>query len=232
MAFPTLKRLLICVEGETEESFVDRILGPHLIGHGFSLVIPHLMGTGRERSQRGGIRRWRSVRQEIVRHLREDPGRYVSTMVDYYGMPNDWPGRSNPFTAAMSVSDRAEEIEEALLRDISNDMGTNFNPDRFIPYVMMHEFEAMLFSDCDSFGHAIGRPDLTDELQRIRDPFDSPEAIDDSPYTAPSKRIEEIFPEYDKLVGGTAGILGIGLESIRNQCPHFDAWLHRLETLP
>ena len=27
-------------------------------------------------------------------------------------------------------------------------MGSGFNPDRFVPYVMMHEFEAMLFSDC------------------------------------------------------------------------------------
>ena len=153
-------------------------------------------------------------------------------MVDYYGMPSGWPGRANPFTAAMSASDKAEEIEHALLQDICDEMGTDFNPDRFLPYVMMHEFEAMLFSDCDSFGHAIRRPDLTDELQRIRDAFNGPEAIDDSPSTAPSKRIEELFPEYDKLVGGTVGVLGIGLDTIRSQCPHFDAWLRRLETLP
>ena len=152
-------------------------------------------------------------------------------MVDYYGMPNDWPGRANPFTAAMSVSDRAEEIEDALLQDVRNEMGTSFNPNRFVPYVMMHEFEAMLFSDCDSFGHAIGRSDLIDDFQEIRDDFTSPEEIDDSPINAPSKRIIKLFPGYNKPVGGTVGVLGIGLDTIRSECQHFADWLRRLESL-
>ena len=231
MALLTMKRLLICVEGETEESFVDRILGPHLIGNGFSLVIPHLMGMGRERSQRGGVRRWSSVRQEILRHLREDAGRYVSTMVDYYGMPHDWPARAGPFTAAMSASDRADEIEAALLRDVSNEMGTDFNPDRFIPYVMMHEFEAMLFSDCQSFATAVRRADLSMNFQAIRDEFGSPEEIDDSPDTAPSKRIESLMPAYQKPTMGVQAAQNIGLEAIRSECPHFADWLERLESL-
>ena len=124
------------------------------------------MGTRRQRrgGGGGGVRRWASMRQQILEHLKEDRGRFVTTMVDYYRMPRDWPGRASPFTAAMSVSDRAKEIENALLQDVSNEMGTGFNPNRFVPYVMMHEFEAMLFSDCDSFGRAIGRPDLIDDF--------------------------------------------------------------------
>ena len=111
-------------------------------------------------------------------------------------------------------------------------MGRNFNPDRFIPYVMMHEFEAMLFSDCQHSHTAIGRMDLTPNLQSIRDDFNTPEEIDDSPDTAPSKRIEALLPAYQKTTMGLQAAQSIGLESIRNQCPHFDAWLHRLETLP
>ena len=226
-----MKRLLICVEGETEESFVDRLLGPYLIDKGYSLVFPHLMGVRRERSRRGGIRRWSSVRQEILNHLREDPERYVSTMVDYYGMPNDWPGRASPFTAAMSASDRADEIEAALLRDVSNEMGTDFNPDRFIPYVMMREFEALLFSNCDSFARAIGRSDLIDDFQAIRDDFTTPEEIDDSPDTAPSKRIEALHPAYQKPTMGVLAAQSISLEAIRSECPHFADWLERLASL-
>ena len=227
-----MTRLLIHVEGETEEAFVNDVLRQHLYRLGYTAVAARIMGTAQERARRGGIVSWAIARQRILNNLRADSELVITTMVDYYGMPSDWPGRSNPFTAAMSVSNRAEEIENALLQDICDEMGTDFNPDRFIPYVMMHEFEAMLFSDCQAFGTAIGRVDLSASFQAIRDEFGSPEAIDDSPSTAPSKCIEELFPEYDKLVGGTVGLLSIGLDTIRNQCPHFDAWLHRLETLP
>ena len=94
---------------------------------------------------------------------------------------------------------------------------------------MMHEFEAMLFSDCAAFGSAIGRADLTPALQAIRNDFPNPESIDDSPETAPSKRIEAVFPAYQKPLMGTLAALEIGLERIRAECPHFRNWLERLE---
>ena len=122
-------------------------------------------------------------------------------------------------------------IEDALLQDVRREMGTNFSPNRFVPYVMMHEFEAMLFSGCDAFGSAIGRKDLTASLQAVRDEFESPEEIDDSPNTAPSKRIEAILPGYQKLTMGIQAAQGIGLETIRRECPHFRDWLERLESL-
>ncbi len=111
-------------------------------------------------------------------------------------------------------------------------MGTSFNPNRFVPFVMMHEFEAMLFSDCPTFATAIGQSDLSPSLQAIRDNFASPEEIDDSPDTAPSKRIEALHPAYQKPTMGLLAAQSIGLQAIRNECPHFAAWLHRLETLP
>ena len=111
-------------------------------------------------------------------------------------------------------------------------MGTSFNPDHFIPYVMMHEFEAMLFSNCDSFARAIGRSDLIDDFQAIRDDFTAPEEINDCRETAPSKRIEALHPAYQKPTMGVLAAQSIGLEAIRNECPHFAAWLHRLETPP
>ena len=108
-------------------------------------------------------------------------------------------------------------------------MGESFNPNRFIPYVMMHEFEAMLFSDCAAFSHGIGNPALAIQFQAVRDAFASPEEIDDSPLTAPSKRVENLVPGYTKPLLGTLAALEIGLEAIRKECPHFRCWLGRLE---
>jgi hypothetical protein len=80
-------------------------------------------------------------------------------------------------------------------------MGSRFDARRFVPFVVMHEFEALLFSDCAAFGRGIYRPDLASGFQEIRDQFPTPEEIDDSPVTAPSKRVEALAsprPEVQK----------------------------------
>ena len=210
---------------------MNDVLREHLYRIGYTVVGARMMGSAQQRARRGGIVPWEIARQRIVNNLRADSELTVSTMVDYYGMPNDWPERASPFTAAMSVSDRAMEIENALLQDVCNEMDSSFNPARFVPYVMMHEYEAMLFSNCDRFGHAIEQPDLIDDFQAIRDGFDTPENIDDSPLTAPSRRIESLMPAYQKPTMGVQAAQNIGLEAIRRECPHFADWLARLESL-
>ena len=127
---------------------------------------------------------------------------------------------------------KAATIESALLEDISNEMGAGFDQSRFVPYVMMHEFEGLLFSDTDRFGQGIGRPDLSPHFQAIRDQFASPEEIDDSPLTAPSKRVKSLFEGYEKPLMGTLAALEIGLEAIRRECPLFRNWIERLEQWP
>ncbi|MBA7689443.1 hypothetical protein ES703_97950 [subsurface metagenome] len=94
---------------------------------------------------------------------------------------------------------------------------------------MMHEFEALLFSDCEAFGRAIGHPELSANFQSIRNQFPSPEEIDDSPITAPSKRVEELVKGYQKPLLGALAIRDIGLDTIRDECPHFGEWLAHLE---
>lgn len=97
---------------------------------------------------------------------------------------------------------------------------------------MMHEFEGLLFSDCPRFAEGIGRPDLAPQLQTIRDTFHSPEEINDSPLTAPSKRVTALVPGYEKPLLGTLAVLQIGLDAIRAECPLFRQWLKRLEAWP
>ena len=222
-----MSRLLVHVEGETEETFVNELLRPYLYDRGYSEVSARLMGNARQRSRRGGIKGWAEVRKDMLGHLKQDAGRLVTTMVDYYGLPQTWPGRRA--AGGITFAQKAKTVEDALWADISQGMGGTFNSGRFIPYVMMHEFEAMLFSDCEGFGRGIGRVDLVQPLQAIRDQFAHPEEIDDSPHTAPSKRIEHLMPNYQKPLMGNLAALEIGIHAIRRECPHFEEWLERLE---
>ena len=226
-----MNRLLVHVEGQTERDFVHDVLAPHLYGLGYASVAARLMGSAHLNEQRGGVRRWEGVRDGIVNNFAGDSELIVSTMVDYYGMPNDWPGRADAAASVLATAERAALIENAMLEDVRVRMDRNFNINRFVPYVMMHEFEAMLFSDCDRFAYAVGSPHLSRDFQAVRDAFASPEDIDDSPISAPSKRIELLLPGYSKPLIGTNAALNIGIDAIRGECPHFRDWLGQLESL-
>ena len=143
----------------------------------------------------------------------------------FLGLPETggraWPGREGAKTSTV--------VEATLLDNLVGLMGGNFASRRFVPYIVMHEFEALLFSDCGAFSSGIGRPDLHASLQDIRDRFATPEEINDSLTTAPSKRILDLFPQYQKPIYGNLAVLEIGLDRIRRECPHFGNWLNRLE---
>lgn len=223
-------RLLVHVEGQTEETFVENMLRGHLAQFGYSSVSARLVGNPRLRSRRGGIRQWEVVRRDILRHLKNDSGAIATTMVDYYALPHDWPGREEA-PEKTSTSAKAECVEASLSADMAKSMGSNFDTRRFVPLIMMHEFEALLFSDPDRFAQEIGRDALSTSFRAIREEFDNPEDINDSPETAPSKRIERLFPGYEKPLFGILAAMGIGLDTIRGQCPHFNKWLERMESL-
>jgi hypothetical protein len=228
-----MARLLVHVEGQTEETFVNEVLRNHLLHCGYESVSARIIGNARLRRRRGGIRPWLTVRKDIINHLHEDPGCVATTMVDFYGLPQHgdraWPGRA----AAVGASghQKASVVEEALRDDLAHEMGTDFDTTRFLPFVVVHEFEGLLFSDCAAFARGISRPDLEPSFSQIRECFSTPEEIDDSPVTAPSKRVEELVPGYNKPHYGALAILEIGLSPIRAECPHFDSWLHQLESL-
>jgi hypothetical protein len=224
-----MARLLIHVEGQTEEGLVTEILREHLTAKGFDRVDATLGGNPRLR-HRGGIRPWSSFKADIMNHLKEDQGCFATTMVDYYGMPHSWPGRAQAAGMA-SAEEKARFVEDAVSGDLLQEMGDRFDPSRFVPFVVVHEFEGLLFSDCAAFSSGIGRPELRAEFQGIRDGFATPEEIDDSPETAPSKRVGALVHGYQKPFLGILAVLEIGLARIQDECPHFGDWLRRLEGL-
>lgn len=227
-----MPRLLVHVEGQTEESFVNEVLREYLVSVGYESVGARIVGNARLRQRRGGIRPWPSVRKDIINHLREDPGCLATTMVDYYALPQNgdggWPGRAR--ASSVALERRAPLVETALAEDLSREVGSSFNPSRFIPFVVIHEFEGLLFSDCPAFSRGIGRPGLAPQFQQIRDDFQTPEDINDSPITCPSRRVKNVVLGYEKPLHGTLAALEIGLDRIRTECPHFNGWIETLES--
>jgi hypothetical protein len=225
-----MARLLVHVEGQTEETFVNEILRDHLVNRGFESVSARLIGNARLRTRRGGIRPWSTVKKEIINHLRQDRGCIVTTMVDFYGLPQHkgpaWPGREKAATLG-STAARAKCVETALLGEVVDEIASH--PVRFVPFVVMHEFEGLLFSDCKAFAEGICRPDLQASFRKIREDFTGPEDIDDS--TPPSKHVEKLVSGYEKPLLGTLAVLEIGLERICAQCPHFRDWIDQLEAV-
>jgi len=224
--------LIIHVEGQTEETTVNEVLKEHLLQQGFDYVAATLIGNPRK--TRGGIVGWNVAKREILRHLKESSNRYVTTMVDYYGLPQTgeraWPGRAA--AAHVPYAQKGSTVENGMMQEIVAEMGgDSFYPVRFIPFVVMHEFEGLLFSDCAAFSSGIERPDLEASFQAIRDQFESPEEIDDSPINAPSKRVERLVPDYEKPFLGALAIIEIGLERVRRQCQHFNHWMERIESV-
>lgn len=107
-----MSRLLIHVEGQTEEDFVKEVLAPHLYGCGYTKVSARLVGNARQRDRRGGIRAWSAVRKDILNHLKEDTECLSTTMVDYYALPQTgdraWPGRAE--AAQLAFAEKAPSL--------------------------------------------------------------------------------------------------------------------------
>src|SRR5690349_7714942 len=115
-----MARLLIHVEGQTEESFVNEVLRDHLVAQGYDSVSARIVGNARLRQRRGGIRPWPSVRRDIVNHLKEDSACTATTMVDYYALPQvgdgAWPGRAA--ASRLRTVEKGAHVQNALLDDL------------------------------------------------------------------------------------------------------------------
>lgn len=230
-----MTRLKIVVEGHTEEAFVKTVLAPHLRAHEVHPT-PIIVAPSRIRRNRdhlGGGGSFGKALRTIRDTLRNDPEAYCTTMFDYYGLPPDYPGlNADDCPPASQLDKRIWHLEERLKARLVQEIGDTH---RFLPYLQVHEFEALLFANVEVIDRAPGLSSRgesqIDELRAIIDHFDHPERIDDGDKTAPSKRLRSLFPRYDKAVHGEMIAHDIGLDRIREECPHFDNWVSRLETL-
>jgi len=201
-------RVGIAVEGSTEVEFVNKILLPALLLSGI-LVTPISIG--------GNVSIQRLSREMTNLYWNFDA---VSSLVDFYGFQ----GKS-----AHSVAD----VECDIGNKVKGYIGDSVDESRIIPYVQIHEFEALLFSDVEGFIPVMPEvsSDQIEELRQIHSGFNTPEDIDDGVQTAPSKRITGIFRGYRKALHGPLIAETIGMQAIREQCPRFNEWVGRLSGL-
>lgn len=219
-----MQRVLVLVEGQTEERFVKDVLQPHLWTRG-AHPEPKIVTTKRVKvgpQFKGGVSTFHKVESDIQRLLGDTDAALVTTMIDYYGLPEDFPGTQQ--LQGRNSEERAKELEAALERHF--DRGP-----KFLAYLMIHEFEALLFSSPAVLAQVMNLPLFLSRIQSIRDQFRTPEDIDDNPATTPSARVLNLFPGYRKRLHGPLTTGRVGLDAIRRECPHFNEWVTKLERL-
>jgi hypothetical protein len=217
-----MSNIKILVEGPTEVLFIKDVLKPNLYEKGIS-VKPFLFQEG------GGVLKYPKSQKQILNTIKSDRSCYCTILVDFYGMPNDWPGRVES-RSCWNYQDKAQRVEQALLEDIVAQMVDSWNPAQFVPYVQMHEFEALLFSDTSKLAERAKKPaKVSAELERVLQSFSCPEEINDNYDTCPSRRIKQHIVNYVKTVDGIITAHKIGLEKMRRECPHFNEWITKLE---
>ncbi|MBU2574046.1 MAG: DUF4276 family protein [Elusimicrobia bacterium] len=204
-----MKKVLLLVEGQTEEKFVKDMLRRHFNAKQIYLM-PILIG---------GRIRYSKLKKEIQNLLRDSSADCVTTMIDFYAMDSNCPGRAAP--QGRTAREKAAFVEQELSKDI--------NHLKFKPYISVYEFEALLFSEPKILSAKPGVP--VEKITAITEQYASPEDIDDSPTASPSHRIESIYPGYPKIRFGYEISSEIGLPVIRIKCPHFNDWLTTLENL-
>ena len=225
-----MSRLYLFAEGQTEQTFADTVLKPHFANFGLYLQPPILIAHARKKGRvhRGGGRKYVPMKNDIQERLAQEKGGdvFFTTMIDLYAISAEFPGLAAAERLRHMPYKRVEALEQAFAEDIGDD--------RFIPYIQLHEYEAYLFSDVSWFKYFYDHHERQiADLKAIADGYASPELIDDGQHSAPSKRIVAKLPDYDDakpIIGPQVAEL-IGLDVIRDRCPHFAAWLLRLENL-
>lgn len=217
-------RVHVICEGQTEEMFINEVLSAWFIPKNIFLY-PTLIGKP---GHKGGNFRFERLLTDVRLRLLSDKTAYCTTFFDFYGLPPDFPGQQDA-----SKQNNSREKAGCLLDALGNALNDKLDAEplrRFFPYVQMYEFEGLLFSDPQALAKSVNAG-LADKLFGIRQQFATPEEINDSPLTAPSKRIKGIFPEYDKPIHGSLAALEMGLDIIRQHCRLFDGWLRQIEDL-
>lgn len=222
--------LHIVVEGDSEERFVNEVLAKHLFGFDIFATCRRLRtGWNGNKPEKGGLLKYLKFRNDLIRWIEADrqmENVWYSSMFDLYAFPID---DQSPYTADVRrIEDPYRKIA-ALEAAIS----ANINHARFIPYVQLHEFETFLMVDPDRLFELF--VDCRTGINRLKRNIGvtQPELINDSPQTAPSKRIIEFVPEYEGLKSSAGPLIAedIGLTRLREACPHFNEWVTKLERL-
>ena len=223
----------VLCEGQTEQGFVEDVLRPYIQARGVAGVKSILITTNKKKNARGGILTYNQAVTdlELLRKMKTD-GEYerhiFTTMFDLYALPNDFPGYEAAKVHGEQPYKRVAALEAAFAEAI--------NDEQFIPYIQLHEFEALLFCGIEYLAkHYPGSKKRCEQLKKDLEEAGNPELINNSPETAPSKRIIKAIEgnkkrhyNYNKPVTGKDVTKSVGIDELRTQCQHFNEWIEKL----
>lgn len=216
-----MKRLVVIAEGETEESFVNNILTPYFN----SLGIYNYIQCFKTKHSNGGLSKYSYIKQDIIQTIYETDV-VVTTLFDFYRLPSDFPGYEQDNALPHNIW--VENIERQIKEDIEHEKGRHF--DNFIPYIQLHEFEALVFSSIAGIDALFERSEVKYRgLQDVIDEYPNPEDINNGPNTAPSVRLQKLIPGYDKVIYGVEIIKEIGMDTVLSKCPRFNEWIEKIK---
>ena len=218
-----MTRLLISVEGQTEENFVNDTLAPYLAKYRV-YATPSLVWTRRDKSGggfRGGAVTWGKIHNHLTM-LSRDTDAWVTMIYDFYGLPGDCPG----YQEAHQPGDPRQRVIE-----LQNRIGTESGHPRLIPFFSLHELEAWLFCAPEVVAEHFGQAKLAKKIQEVVKKAGEPEGINHGTTTHPKAQLKRVFPGYREVADGSTLMGKIGIAAIQDACPHFAAWLDTLEQL-
>ncbi|ROQ65097.1 uncharacterized protein DUF4276 [Rathayibacter sp. PhB152] len=212
--------IVILVEGQTEEAFVNQVLQP-FIGTSVAYLQPIVVHTARTADGttfRGGGK-WAHYEAQLRRLLHQPHWSLITTMIDFYGYPSDAP--QCDCTSVHAQPGCATSRERAIARTFAYDS-------RFVPFLALHEFETLVIAAGAASGDVLGRSDVADTFRSlVAEVSDNAELINDGPATAPSKRVLLALPDYSKVRDGVA-VLEDDLGPALAFTPRFREWVERL----
>lgn len=223
-----MKRIFVVTEGQSETNFVKKVLDPYFLTMGKTLI-PNMVCTKVDKSKgkmyKGGMSNYEKAHKTIEKCLSytKKTDTFVTTMFDFYGLPNDTPGMDKIKNCATKY-DAVTVIEKEMMDN------EKLSRPIYFPYIQLHEFEALLFTNLDFLAEHYFEYDIQ-PLKKCLIEKKNPELINDSKETAPSKRILSCIPDYDKAGVGVAILEKIGVDALCASCKHFSEWIDRIKRL-
>ena len=212
-----MKRLVIIAEGETEESFVNNILCPFFCSKG----IYNSIQCFKTKHSHGGVSKYSYIKKDILNIIYEKDV-VVSMMIDFYRLPSDFPG-FNDLKVTQTHQEQANLLETRIKKDLEDSQNQLF--DNFIPYIQLHEFEALVFASISGIDSLFERSEMDyNGLMNVIQQYPNPEDINNHPDTAPSVRLKKLISGYNKVLHGIDIINTVGMAELLEKCPRFKTW--------
>ncbi|MBI9033674.1 MAG: DUF4276 family protein [Bacteroidales bacterium] len=171
---------------------------------------------------KGGDVSYQRFKHNAERLLNRENDILVTSLIDFFRLKTDFP-------KLQEANTRFSNDKIARVAFLESAISENINNTRLIPYIQLHEFEGLLFSSIDGFEYLPDIPEINrNELRNAAYTHDNPELLNDGPNTAPSKRLENLIPGYQKTFHGPLIAEIVTIDKIMERCDRFREWIETL----